>query len=112
MILKSMRHIRNGISLLLLCAAVVASSRPMLAQHDPSATSPQISVLSDGIELTDSSSLLDVQILENRLVRVHVRPEGKEPPRTLAIDRILCLSAGFLDQATGMNWFADPRAEG
>jgi hypothetical protein len=77
----------------------------MLAQHDPSATSPQISVLSDGIEVTDSSSLLDVQILENRLVRVHVRPEGKESPRTLAIDRILCLSEGFLDQATGMNWF-------
>lgn len=80
------KQIRKGIALLSLSAVLVAGSLPMLAQHDPSATSAQVSVLPDGIEMTDGSSLLDVQILENRLVRVHVRPGGKETPRTLVID--------------------------
>ena len=45
-----------------------------------------ISQLPNGIELADGSSLLDVQILENGLASIHVRPDGKETPRTLVID--------------------------
>ena len=36
--------------------------------------------------MAEGSSLLDVQILENGMASVHVRPRGKQTPRTLVID--------------------------
>jgi hypothetical protein len=53
-------------------AAAVASYSPALSQ--PAATSA--SQLPNGVELKSGSSLLDVQVLENRAVRVHVRPRN------------------------------------
>lgn len=66
----------------LILAAAVALCGPALSQ--PAATSA--SQLSNGIELKSGSSILDVQVLENRIVRVHVRPQGQSTPRTLVMD--------------------------
>jgi alpha-glucosidase len=52
-----------------------------------SAASPaHVAPLSNGVELTAGASVLDVQILENQVVDVHVRLNGQSTPRTLVID--------------------------
>jgi len=68
---------------LLLCALLLAGCLSHIAKPGARA---HISQLPNGIELADGSSLFDVQILENGLASVHVRPNGKETPRTLVID--------------------------
>jgi alpha-glucosidase len=89
---------RNGASLtrriaihgrtfiLLLCATFPATALPA-AQPQASSDSPaKSSPLPNGVELTAGSSSLDVQILENGLVDVHVRPDGTSTSRTPVID--------------------------
>jgi alpha-glucosidase (family GH31 glycosyl hydrolase) len=71
------------IKTLLLCTILLAGLAPLAAAP---ATLARISPLPDGVELADGTSLLDVRILENRLVCVHVRPNGQSTPRTLVID--------------------------
>ncbi len=68
---------------LLLCTFLLSGCLSHIALP---AVRAHISQLPNGIELADGSSLLDVQILENGLASVHVRPNGKETPRTLVID--------------------------
>ncbi len=67
----------------ILFAVFLAGCLPLPAQP---ALRAHFSSLRNGIELADGSSLLEVQILENGLVRVHVRLDGKTTPRTLVID--------------------------
>ncbi len=67
---------------LLLCAALFAG-RPLSAQTGKPA---HLSPLPDGVEVSDGSSLLDLQVLENGLVDVHVRFDGKATERTPVID--------------------------
>ena len=50
------------------------------------AAQARVSRMPDGVEITNGSSLLDVQILENKMVRVHVQPNGEATPRTLVMD--------------------------
>ena len=56
-----------------------------LSLWSQSAASAHISPLPNGIELTDGSSSLDVELLENGLAGVHIRLDGKATPRTLVI---------------------------
>ena len=46
----------------------------------------KITPIPNGVELASGSSRLEVQILEDSLVRVHVEPNGKSTPRTLVMD--------------------------
>lgn len=68
--------------LCLIVAAAVASCNAALSQ--PAATSS--TQLPNGVELKSGSSTLDVQVLEDRVVRVHVRPRGESTPPTLVMD--------------------------
>ena len=71
-----------------LSAIAVALASCCLAYSQPAtvASSARVSSLPSGVELTSGASVLDVQILENRVVRVHIRPEGQSTPRTLVMD--------------------------
>jgi alpha-glucosidase len=42
--------------------------------------------MTDGVKVTAGSSVLEVQVLEDQLVRVHVQPNGESTPRTLVLD--------------------------
>lgn len=68
----------------LLCAALLACSFSAPAQA-VSAHQTRISALPNGVELADGPSLLDVQILENGLVCIHVRVDGKATPHTFVL---------------------------
>jgi alpha-glucosidase len=84
------------------CALFLAGWLPLLAQPISAA---HISPLPDGVELTDGPCSLDVQILENQMVSVHVRPDGKSTPRTLVIDpqpRLQPLSAVTRSEQNGI----------
>ncbi len=61
------------IALLALCSPAIAVAQP----------SGQIQ---NGVELASGTSLLDVQILENQVVRVHMSLDGKSTARTLVLD--------------------------
>jgi alpha-glucosidase len=74
------------LSALLLYAVVLASRSLALGQPAVSAIPAQLSLLPNGVELRDGSSALDVQIMENAMVRVHVLHGGTSAPRTLVID--------------------------
>jgi len=78
--------IQRKIILLPFCVVLFAGSRSACAQPAPSVSHVQLSPLKNGVELADGSSLLDVEILENRLISAHVRPDGNATPRTLVID--------------------------
>jgi len=81
--LHSIRYLRvkmKSVSLLL-GALLLAASCPVLAQA-PAHAAP----LPNGVELTSGSSALDVQVLEDRVVDVHVRLDGQSTPRTLVMD--------------------------
>jgi alpha-glucosidase len=72
------------IGFLLLCLAFVPGN--LSAAKSPASSQPShISFLPYGVELADGPSLLDVRILEDRLVDVHVRIDGKESSRTPVI---------------------------
>jgi alpha-glucosidase len=43
---------------------------------------------SSTIEIVSGNSILDVQVVEDNVVRVHVRPDGQSSPRTLVLDPI------------------------
>jgi alpha-glucosidase len=43
---------------------------------------------SGGIEITFGPSILDVQVVEENVIRVHVRPDGQSSPRTLVLDPV------------------------
>ncbi len=83
-----MTHPRNWIDSLpveskcisLFTAALLATCVPAFAQC------AHVTSLPEGIEITSGSSLLDVQILEDRVARVHVRPDSQSTPRTLVMD--------------------------
>jgi alpha-glucosidase len=67
---------------MVLCSAVLlAACLPALPQSPAARVSP----LPNGVELTSGASVLDVQIVENRVVDVHVRPDGQTTPRTLVM---------------------------
>lgn len=70
---------------LVLCFAVFWSGHAAAANSPSSAQGMKVSSLPDGVELADGPSLLDIEVLENRLVDVHVRPNGKESSRTPVI---------------------------
>jgi alpha-glucosidase len=67
-------------------AALAACSLAFAQPAAISASTAQISPLPNGVALKSGSSTLEVQVLENRVVRVHVQPEGKSTPRTLVMD--------------------------
>jgi len=57
---------------------------PLLAQAP---SRPIEAIIGSGaIEIISGSSILDVQIVEDNVVRVHVRPDGQSSPRTLVLD--------------------------
>jgi alpha-glucosidase len=66
------------------CAIFLAACRPSPAQSP--AAPAHIAPLPNGVELTAGPSVLDVQILENQVVDVHIRPTGQATPRTLVVD--------------------------
>ena len=66
--------------MLILTSALLASCLPAIAETACASTLP------NGVEIADGTSLLDVQILEDSLVRVHVRPQGQSTQRTLVLD--------------------------
>jgi alpha-glucosidase len=66
--------------------AVLLSVCGLVQSATAHAENARISPLHDGVQLTAGSSVLDVQVLENRVVRVHVRPNGQSTPRTLVMD--------------------------
>ncbi|HEX8713149.1 MAG TPA: TIM-barrel domain-containing protein [Terracidiphilus sp.] len=69
-------------------AIAVALASCCLAYSQPAAVAPsaRISPIPNGVELTVGASVLDVQILENRVVGVHIRLDGESTPRTLVMD--------------------------
>lgn len=69
--------------LLLLCAAFFASVSPAVAAATDAA---HVSTIPNGVEIRAGAASLDVQILENQVVRVHVIPDGRSTPRTLTMD--------------------------
>ena len=77
--------IQRKIIFLPLCAVLFVGWRPAYAQAAPSVLPAHITPLENGVELADGSSLLDVEVLENRLVGVHVRVDGNTTPRTLVV---------------------------
>jgi alpha-glucosidase len=78
--------IGNGIAFLVLCFGVFGGGLSVAAEQIPSTPRAKLSLLPEGVELVNGPSVLDVRILEDRLVSVHVRLNGKETPRTLVID--------------------------
>lgn len=68
-------------TLLPVFALLFAALRPLPAQSPA-----QISTLPNGVELTDGSSSLEVQVLEDRTARVQVRLDSKDTQRTLVMD--------------------------
>lgn len=67
---------------LLFYTALLALGGSAYAQSAPAHFAP----LPNGVELTAGASVLDVQVLENQTVDVHVRPDGRSTPRTLVMD--------------------------
>lgn len=57
----------------------------IVAQTSPQAAAAHVISLPDGVEIVQGSSLLDVRILEDRMVGVHVRIDGQSTPRTLVL---------------------------
>lgn len=66
------------IAILLLMATALRAQNP--------ASPHSVRVLPDGIEITSGGPVLDVQVVEDGVVRVHVRPDGASSPRTLVLD--------------------------
>jgi alpha-glucosidase len=64
------------------CAALLAACCSVAAQSLPARITP----LPNGIELTSGASVLEVQIVENQVVRVHTELDGKMTARTLVMD--------------------------
>jgi alpha-glucosidase len=79
-------RMKKNTILWLVCCILLVALRAAFAQTGPPAAAAQISQIPNGIELTDGSARLDVEIVEDRLVRVHVCPDGKETERTLVLD--------------------------
>ena len=78
------RRIYPEIVLAWLAAALLWVCCPVQAEIP----SPQVQAnpLPAGVEIVSGSSTLDVQIVEDNVVRVHVRPMGQSSPRTLVLD--------------------------
>lgn len=66
-----------------LAAILLPACWPVLAQipAQPASTAQN----SNGVELTSGRSLVDVQVVEENVVRIHVRPDGQSSPRTLVL---------------------------
>lgn len=71
---------------LLLCQVFLIPSCLAATHSGPPVSNPRISALPTGIEVADGSSLLDVEILDDHIVNVHARVDGKSTPRTLVLD--------------------------
>ena len=63
-------------------AVLIAACLPAAAQSQIA----RVAQLPYGVEVTAGASVLDMQILENRVVDVHVRLNGQATPRTLVMD--------------------------
>jgi alpha-glucosidase len=63
-------------------AVLLAACLPAMGQSQAARVAP----LPNGVEVTAGASVLDVQILENRAVDVHVQLHGQSTPRTLVMD--------------------------
>jgi len=70
---------------LLLTAALSFATSVTLAQTVVPDSPARVTPLSNGVELAQGASLLDVRILEDRIVSVHVRLDGKATPHTLVL---------------------------
>jgi alpha-glucosidase len=64
---------------LVLAAIFISTCWPLRAQTQSPAGS-------DAIEIISGNSILDVQTVEDNVVRVHVLPDGQSSPRTLVLD--------------------------
>lgn len=92
------------IRFVLLCFAFCGSELSAVAKPRASSQQAEISPLADGVELTEGASVLDVRVLEDRLVDVHVRPDGAESARTPVIaprPSLRALSKFTYDQKDG-----------
>jgi alpha-glucosidase len=69
---------------LLLAATLAAACGPVLAETRSGLVHAAAS--SGGIEITSGASVLDVQMVEANVLRVHVRPGGASSARTLVLD--------------------------
>ncbi len=67
----------------LTAAILLTTSLPLLAQN---VRGTRIRPISNGVEVTENSSILDVTIVENNVVRLYARPDGVSSPRTLVLD--------------------------
>ena len=71
----------------LLCTFAFATCCPSFAQSVTTHLAhARFSRLPDGVEVKVGPSVLDVQVLENQVVRVHVQFNGQSTPRTLVMD--------------------------
>lgn len=60
----------------------------ILAQTSAPARGTRVTSIPEGVELSSGSSILDVQVVGNQLVRVHIEPEGQSTARTLVMDPV------------------------
>lgn len=103
-----MKQTRRRFFLNIVCLALFAA---LAAAPICSAQATHVSALPNGVEIADGSSLLDVEIYANHLVRVHVRPDGKQSPRTLVLDPNLALAASpalHRTEASGIYTLSEP----
>ena len=90
---------------LMIALALPAVCLPAFAVAQP------IHHIQNGVELVSGSSLLDVQILENQVVCVHVILDGKSTPRTPVLDshpRLRQLSAVMRSERDGVYTLSTP----
>lgn len=80
---QSLRKTRKDCVALAVFLALLSARNPDFAQATGAA---HVAELPNGVQLTSGSSLLDVQIPENQVVRVHAEPERKSTARTLVMD--------------------------
>jgi alpha-glucosidase len=66
-------------------AAIFAAACSLLSAQNPSRP-VQASISSNGVEIVSGRSILEVEVVENNVVHVHVRPDGLSSPRTLVLD--------------------------
>ena len=65
---------------------LIAGTALLLSSYAAAEQSAKITEIPEGVELAAGKSSLEVQILEDAVVRVHVELDGKSTPRTLVMD--------------------------
>lgn len=80
------RHIVDSWMNLKIFASLLAIAFFLAGQQAWAKTPVETTPISNGVELDSSGSLLDVQVVEENVVRVDVRPGDQSSPRTLVLD--------------------------